>query len=58
MDLNTAYNTFQTVVQNLPHGTVVQNLHPEGYGSIGLDSSFSSHRGRGLRPLAACQKKK
>jgi hypothetical protein len=58
MDLNTAYNAFQTVVQDLPHGIVVQNLHPEGYGSgsIGLDSSFSSHRGRGASPPCSMSK--
>src|ERR1035438_7100237 len=54
MDSSMAYDTFRTVVQNLPHGTVVQNLHPEGYGSgsigLGLDSSFSSLRGRGAAP--------
>jgi hypothetical protein len=54
VDLSMAYDTFRTVVQNLPHGTVVQNLHPEGYGSgsigLGLDSSFSSLQGRGAAP--------
>jgi hypothetical protein len=51
MDANMAYNTLQTVVQDLPHRTVVQNLHPEGYvsgfGSIGLDLDSSSLHVRG-----------
>jgi hypothetical protein len=54
MDSSMAYDTFRTVVQNLPHGTVVQNLHPEGYGSgsigLGLDSSFPSLHIRGAAP--------
>ena len=57
-----AYDTFQTVVQNLPHGTVVQNLHPEGYGSgsigLGLDSSFSSLHVRGAAPPCSTSKEK
>jgi hypothetical protein len=58
--LNTACNTFLTVVQNLPHRTVVQNLHPEGYGSdsIGLDSSFSSLHVRGASPPCSESKEK
>ena len=54
MDSSMVYDTFRTVVQNLPHGTVVQNLHPEGYGSgsigLGLDSSFPSLHIRGAAP--------
>ena len=60
-DLSMAYETFQTVVQNLPHGTVVQNLHPEGYGSgsigLGLDSSFASLHVRGAAPPSSTTSK-
>jgi hypothetical protein len=44
MDVNTAYDAFTTVVQKVTHGTVVQNLHPEGsigFG-FGLGSDLSS----------------
>jgi hypothetical protein len=44
MDVSTAYDAFTTVVQKVTHGTVVQNLHPEGsigFG-VGLGSDFSS----------------
>jgi hypothetical protein len=62
IDSSMAYDTFQTVVQNLPHGTVVQNLHPEGYGSgsigLGLDSSFSSLHVRGASPPCSTSKEK
>jgi hypothetical protein len=62
MDLSMAYDTFQTVVQNLHHGTVVQNLHPEGSGSgsigLGLDSSFSSLHVRGASPPCSTSKEK
>jgi hypothetical protein len=60
IDFNMAYNTFQTVVQNLPHGAVVQNLHPEGSdsGSIGLDLDSSSLHVRGASPPCGTSKDK
>ena len=36
MDVSTAYDAFTTVVQKVTHGTVVQNLHPEGSIGFGL----------------------
>ena len=42
MDMNTAYDTFTTVVQKVTHGTVVQNLHPEGSIGLGLGLDFAS----------------
>jgi hypothetical protein len=42
MDVNTAYDAFTTVVQKMTHGTVVQNLHPEGSIVFGLGLDFSS----------------
>ena len=44
MDVSTAYDAFTTAAQKVTHGTVVQNLHPEGSIGLGLglDLDFSS----------------